>query len=468
MHKSIVKIIKPLIVLGLLCLLIAISAYVLRRNESYTKNHDFYNDKTSCDVFFLGSSHTVMGILPMELWNEYGITSYNLANNGQWCTGDYWVLKNALEHKTPQLVVLDAYAVFADEKHAEGHMDYLHESFDPIPFSLTKLTAIRDVFAEENQAEFIFPFTTYHNRWEYIDFSYFQRTPSYQKGAYENASTARPFVLPCDANPLLPISQSNEAETISKAYLRKSIELCQERDIPVLLMVTPFNADEELQEWVNSVYGIAEAYQVPFINGLQEHVIDTHCDLWDEGHLNSSGARKWTSFIGNYIMENYAFTDRRADGAYATWHEDYRNYRMYEASQLQQTEQLNAYLMLLQDSTFNYCIALAPDSTYYTDDTFWQLIANTGASIPRPEDTSGHFYIADKSRDTTTIYPSGNPILGIGTSFGTLDYQVLKDSVQLTHLESGQTYWETSENPDWEVQILVHDPSTGAIFARSW
>lgn len=269
MRKSIVKVIQPIIILCLLCLLVWATAFVLRRNESYAKNHDFYSDETDCDVFFLGSSHTVMGVLPMELWNEYGITSYNLANNGQWCAGDYWVLRNALDERTPQLVVLDAYAVFADEKHAEGHMDYLHESFDPIPFSLTKLEAIRDTFAEENQAEFIFPFTTYHNRWEYIDASYFKRTPYYQKGAYENASTELPFVLPYDENELLPISQSNDTETISKTYLRRSIELCQERGIPVLLTVTPFHASEELQEWVNSVYGIAEAYDVPFINGFR-------------------------------------------------------------------------------------------------------------------------------------------------------------------------------------------------------
>lgn len=439
MRKSIVKVIQPIIILCLLCLLVWATAFVLRRNESYAKNHDFYSDETDCDVFFLGSSHTVMGVLPMELWNEYGITSYNLANNGQWCAGDYWVLRNALDERTPQLVVLDAYAVFADEKHAEGHMDYLHESFDPIPFSLTKLEAIRDTFAEENQAEFIFPFTTYHNRWEYIDSSYFERTPSYQKGAYENASTELPFVLPYEENELIPISQSNETETISKTYLRRSIELCQERGIPVLLTVTPFHASEELQEWVNSVYGIAEAYDVPFINGLQEDVIDMQCDLWDEGHLNSSGARKWTAYIGNYITENYDISDKRTDEAYAKWNTDYANYRMYEVHQLQNAESLNAFLMLLQDDTFDYCITVREDSSLYGDETFWNLLANAGADVEPATDVTGSTPVINQlSNAPETIWDSpGNS-------------------------------WDAPESPDWEVQILVSDPSTGCTFSRYW
>lgn len=468
MRKSIVKFIQPIIVLCLLCLLISLTAYVLRRNESYTKNHDFYNDSTPCDVFFLGSSHTVMGILPMELWNDYGITSYNLANNGQWCAGDYWVLKNALDHKTPSLVVLDAYAVFADEKHAEGHMDYLHESLDPIPLSLTKVEAIRDMFAEENQAEFIFPFTTYHNRWESIDSSYFQRTPSYQKGAYENASTKRPVVIPSDAIPLLPISQSNENETISKAYLRSSIELCQERGIPVLLMVTPFNASNDLQEWVNSVYGIAEAYDIPFINGLRENIIDTHCDLWDDGHLNSSGARKWTSYMGNYIMEHYELTDKRTDDSCAKWNDDYRAYRLYEASQLQETENLHSFLMLLHDSTFQYCITLSEDASVYEDDTFWQLLANTGAAISKVDDTSGHFFTVDHGFSTTSIYSSNNTVTDLPTSYGTISYVPTSTGVRLTLDGIPETYWENPANPDWDVQILVFDPTTGAIISRCW
>ncbi len=38
----------------------------------------FLKNRTNYDIFFMGSSHMHNGIFPMQLWNDYGITSYNL------------------------------------------------------------------------------------------------------------------------------------------------------------------------------------------------------------------------------------------------------------------------------------------------------------------------------------------------------------------------------------------------------
>ena len=469
MRKSILNILKPAVVLILLGACIWLTSYVLRRNESFEKNHDFYSDTESCDVFFLGSSHTVMGVLPMELWNEYGITSYNLANNGQWCAGDYWVLKNALDQKTPNLVVLDAYAVFADEKYAEGHMDYLHESFDAIPLSKNKIDAVLDMFPEENQMEFIVPFATYHNRWESVDSTFFQREDSYQKGAYENASTKRPVAIPAEQIPLIPTSQANTTETISKEYLRKSIELCQEKNIPVLLMVTPFNAEEDLQEWVNSVYGIAEEYDVPFINGLQENIINTYTDLWDDGHLNSSGARKWTSFMGDYITANYDISDKRDDAAFASWNEDYVNYRHYELAQLGETESLHYFVMQLYNEGFNFSIAVNENSDLYKDDFFRSLLENAG-DIKMPDaPADGQLCIVDRGLDNRAEYAANSALNSVNTSYGTLSY-VPADNFghQLVLSGANEIYCPLSSETPWDVQIVVWDSTTGNAIAYSW
>lgn len=468
MRNHVITILKLVVIVLFLCLMLLFTARLLRRNECYTKNEDFYAADTSYDVFFLGSSHTVMGVLPMELWNTYGITSYNLANNGQWCAGDYWVLKNALDHKRPSLVVLDAYAVFADEKHAEGHMDYLHESFDPVPLSPTKINGVFDLFSAEHTIEFLFPFSTYHSRWESLDSTFFERSASCQKGAYENASTARPMVNPFSPAPLVPTEDRNTTETISKAYLRKSIELCQESGIPVLLTVTPFHASADLQEWVNSVYDIAKEYNVPFLNGLHEDVIDYRCDLWDEGHLNSSGARKWTRFLGGYLSENFALSDRRADPAYAVWHDDYHNYRMYEAEQLYKTEQLYPFLMLLHDDDFSYCILISETSTAFDDDIFWDVFYGVTGISPASADR-GRFYIIDNGADTRSSFSAEARIDGFAASFGTISFDPGKDGASsLVLSDTGNTYWTLPGDVRADVQILVFDSSTGTIVERSW
>lgn len=52
---------------------------------AYSKNRDFIEHSDSYDVLFFGNSHMANGVFPMELWNDYGIVSYNLAGFGLPC-----------------------------------------------------------------------------------------------------------------------------------------------------------------------------------------------------------------------------------------------------------------------------------------------------------------------------------------------------------------------------------------------
>ena len=375
-----------LIVFGIAAL-VMLSSIFLRRDEGFVKNHDFYKTDEQYDVLYLGSSHAVMGILPMEIWNEYGITSFNLANGGQKLTGDYWILKNALEQKKPELVVLDAYGVMLDTKWDETTVDFLHGSLDPMPLSKTKVDAVYDLVPEEKRIAFLWPFSVYHNRWQEINKSFFKSEVSYQKGAYENTDHMAPVVATMDRLPKLEHSDVNQSETVGKEYLRKCIKVCQEYDVPILLTVIPFYGSDEELRYINSIYEIAEEYQVPYINGLEEDVVNPKCDFLDSTHLNSSGARKWSSFLGAYMKEHYQLNDYREDEAHASWNENYMGYRMYEQEQLNQTADLYAYLMLLADGDFTGCIKISPDAYAYKDKMFWMLLENMGVT-ERPEDKS--------------------------------------------------------------------------------
>lgn len=368
------------------------AAVFFRRDEGFLKNYDFYETDEEYDVLYFGSSLAVMGVLPMEIWNEYGITSFNLSNNGQKLNGDYWILKNALEQKKPKLVVLDVYTVMVDEKWDESTIHYLHDSIDPMPFSDIKREAIRDLVPVDLRQEFLWPFSKYHNRWEEIDMGFFVKEVSCQKGSYENADYKKPTVQPMPELFVLERTVEDTTETVGKSYLRKSIELCQEYDVPVLLTAIPFYGVPEELSYINSVYGIAEEYGVRFLNGTQEPVVDGACDFLDEKHMNSSGARKWSSLLGAYMKEHYQLADHREDGAYQSWHEDYDNYRIYEKQQLNGTEDLYAYLMLLQDSGFSSYISISENSAVYGDELFWKLMMNAGVT-ERPEDYQAAFSV---------------------------------------------------------------------------
>lgn len=187
------------------------------------KSGDFYDNPKAYDVIFTGSSHTVMGVLPMELWDEYQITSYNLGNYGQTLAVDYWVLKDALETCEPQLVVVEVCSTGLDYKYRDTHMPYLHETFDAMKLSGTKINAINDLFEGELYEEFLFPITLYHSRWEFMDDSFFSSVEStYQRGADVNALIgAKSDILTKYIEPVewLSCDEMNVSDTISKVYL---------------------------------------------------------------------------------------------------------------------------------------------------------------------------------------------------------------------------------------------------------
>lgn len=67
--------------------------------------------KDTVDVLFLGSSHGVTSFLPQELYNQYGITGYNLGCEQQGMVTSYYWLKEALRYQSPKAVVLDRKSV---------------------------------------------------------------------------------------------------------------------------------------------------------------------------------------------------------------------------------------------------------------------------------------------------------------------------------------------------------------------
>ena len=344
-------IIRGIAILVITCLMLELTAYVLRRNTGYEKNQEFYSSDEEYDVLFFGSSHVTMGVLPMELWRNYGITSYNLANQGQTIPADYWLLKAALERKNPSLVVMDVYTLYDDQKYSV--MEYVHSSFDPMPMSRTKVQAIRDLLPPESRMDFLMPFSIYHNRWESVTKEYFERELSVQKGAYENNEVGVPFVEPVPEIDMSAVTETEVTETANMEYMRKAIELCQEKGVPILLVAAPFNDETYLAEWTNGARQLAEEYDVPFVNGAEQGMLNTMTDLYDRGHTNSSGARKWTNYLGEYIASNYDISDKRGDAAYQSWNEDYQAYREYKVQELNSVDDLNALLMLLYDKEWS-------------------------------------------------------------------------------------------------------------------
>ena len=377
--KNVIKLIlSTLVVLGMIVLGIVYFSDITERKESREKFAQFYNEEENVDVLFIGSSHVLNGIFPMELWNDYGIVSYNMAGHGNRMILNYWVLMNALEHTTPKLVVLDAYMLSLDDKLSD--LEQLHISADNIPYSQTKVDMINELVDEEDRkSDFLWKFSTYHNRWNELEEKDFISVTTPEKGAESRINVAKPVAIQYfDSNYKIP-----EEDGLGVEYACKIIEECQARGIEVLVTYLPFPENTGWQGESNRMADIADEYNVDFLDYYTLlGQVNINTDFYDENsHMNPSGARKVSSYIGNYIMQHYPIEDQRENEAYSDWHEDYEVYTEFKKENIRNEEELKNYLMLLSDKNFSFGIYLKPWNTIASYPVLVELLAGMGIQL---------------------------------------------------------------------------------------
>ncbi len=346
-------------------ILLAGSEKFLMMHDSDIKMEVFYDRGNEYQVLFLGNSHMEMGITPMELWRDFKIRSYNLANFNQLLPTTYWQLVDALNYSKPDLVVIDVFGVQFDAKMTAQS----HYFLDGLPFSSFKSEVVEDLTeGEAEYEEWLFPFSVYHNRWKEIDKSFFEYEPNVEKGAcldhHDRDESAHIKTL--EKPEIISKDQICDKDTVAKEYLEKMIQLCKDRETDVLLLTVPFVSTEEQQEMINSVQVIADQWNVPFYDmNYNCDFLDFKMDFYDEGHLNSSGAKKTTNMVGEYISNNYEFEETESDEIAEDWKNDYEDYLSFKKEWLQAQENLEAYMMLLNDSDFIYDVEEEAKITVY-------------------------------------------------------------------------------------------------------
>ena len=300
----------------------------------------------------------------MELWKDYGIVSYNFGGHGNQMGTNYWVMRNALDYTTPKLMIIDVFGV-----HYQGRRSstagQMHEAFDAFPMSRTKYEMVLDLFEEGDEAydsrwEYFWSFGKYHSRWNDLKAEDFRPEMNKEKGAEFRIDVAVPGDYPvCSRDQVM-----EDADTVGMEYLCKMIEECQKRGIEVLLTHLPYPAEVDWQKAANAVYEVAERYGVDYINFVEmNNVVDYQIDCYDvSSHLNPSGGRKVTDYLGNYLVTRYGIPDRREDVRYAQWHQDFAEYDAYVKDKVRQQDELEDILMLLRDSGLSSQIYISAET----------------------------------------------------------------------------------------------------------
>lgn len=403
------RVVSVALLLALVLSGVAFWSNALRMNDGYYKNTPFLRDDRQYDVLFFGTSHVVNSVFPMQLWRDYGITSYNLAIHGGSIASSYWMLETALDYQKPKVAVMDV--LLTKSNYMQTDLPMAHAAMDPFPLTVTKLRAIWDIYdSPKDRAELLFPLDVFHNRWKDLDTEMLKRGFGETKVSPEKGGESRVRVYPLEEPLVVDASDAADGWTEGLRYLEKMILLCQQEGIAPVITYLPYRGagDAEEQRYSNAAIRLAQSLGAETIDLQHSDLIDDDTDWYDDGgHTNPLGAKKITGALGEYLAAAHDLPDHRDS---EDWAADYEAYYAYQADNLQKTEDLWSLLALLSMEDFTAAVEITPD--YDMDPVTRKLLDAQGDRLTEGAgETSG--------RLTLTVYSKGGEQLLHRTYRGT-------------------------------------------------
>ena len=132
-------------------------------------------------------------------------------------------------------------------------------------------------------------------------------------------------------------------------------------------------------------------------------MINYQTDLYDENsHLNPSGARKVTDYLGHYLMEQYDLEDQRDNEAYSEWYNDYIEYTALKNNNLTSRNDIVEYLMLLAGDDIQITMDIR-DKDIFKNAWILSLLGNLGTDTSELGDDTDFIIIRNRGKEVVVL-----------------------------------------------------------------
>lgn len=349
------------LLLGVLCGInkLLVPKYYL--NNSYWPTTSSYRQfykmkKNTVDVLFFGSSVCVNAFSPEEIYESYGIRSYNLGSEQQSLFLSYYWLKEALRFQSPQVVVVDArFCVIQHEENPINTTEGLtRKCLDPMQFSPVKAEAVSALCKlDESQPALSYYLTNirFHDRWKSLgrnDFIDGELTYSDMKGYAPGNDTPIEYV---PFEPSDPEAEADNMHAVSMEYLQKMADLCRAAGIKLVLVNVPGNP---INDGINNIYTrFARQNDVDYYNFCEASLYRSIGAQFPEevvvGHANLKGGIKMSRRIGQLLQDEYnvqQITDAQYESGLEFYHHIVKN------AELPYETDIERYIALIRDDRY--------------------------------------------------------------------------------------------------------------------
>lgn len=258
--------------------------------------------KNTIDVLVAGDSESYTSVSPMDLWDRAGIAAYDCGQPGQRIQETYYILKTAFRTQSPKLVLFETNTMFRDPGFLKN-----------VQLSLTEPLAYH------------FPVIKYHNAWKALFDG-----PGGPKKSYKGFEIRDKVVsYEGDEEYMKETKDKAQIPEVVRIYMEKIKRLCEKNGADLLLVSAPSPKNYNYKKH-NSLEEYARENDLPYVDlnmKFRDIGIDWKMDSYDRGdHLNISGARKVTAYMGQYLSDNYDLPDRRNDDGWREWDDLAREY----------------------------------------------------------------------------------------------------------------------------------------------
>lgn len=307
--------------------------FIPKKNSAEYGNKNYYGNSyhgeraNSIDIVVVGNSSAYKSFSPLELWNEYGYTSFVCGAPAQKIQEGYYMLEDFLKEQKPKVVIYETEGIFnsygkkikSSYNQAKRDLIFLSNEIDGMNATLDVVTAN------------ICPLLKYHNRWSSLKPEDFTLEPDYSKHYVSKGYVLTNKVKPYRGNKnyMKPSDYTTPIQYTNLYYLNKMKELCDKNGAEFVLMSSPLPRAWN-DERHKAVKAYAEKNNIKYLDtnlSIDEMKIDWSKDSCDKGyHLNVYGAKKNTAFVGKYLTDNFKLTDHRGDKEFSQWNKDYKSY----------------------------------------------------------------------------------------------------------------------------------------------
>lgn len=343
------------------------------KNTTYEANN-YYNfdylyelPKDSLDVVYVGTSQYHMGITPLEIWKEYGIT--NAAFNAPQCRAwlAYYMIQEIVKYQSPKVIVLDAAIPRGGENNIIANRRTISQfKLSPIKFQALYNCLNLEGTTIDEKINTSFEFFAYHDTWDTLteaDFTDDVSSLAYQKG-YLLTTTCTPYSQMAHRANQTPTVFSMDEKT--NDYMGRIKALCDEKGIDLLVAKLPSDM------WNGTYAGIvgrwAEENDVTFLDMTQDSILeemnfDKERSYFDGNHMNHVGAETVSRYLGNYLVEHYQF-ESHSQKIEEAWEADYEAYEAYrDVRIMQSTQDLSEFMKIADNPNYIICLSIRDDAT---------------------------------------------------------------------------------------------------------